>query len=233
MSNVAAEAAERSVDAADRTRILLRPLASPMPMGFFAFGVGISLTSLLDLGVFAASYSHQVAVLLLAFTAPLQLLAAIFALLARDVGAGTALGVFGATWLATGLGLLLAPPGATSPVTGAFSLYLAVVLLLLAIAASHGKPALAILLGLATLRFLTNGLYQLLAGQLWAHVSGALGMVIAVFSLYGGLSLLLEDSLGRIVLPTGRRGRARESLEGDFTAQLAQLETEAGVRNQL
>ncbi len=218
---------------ADRTRIVLRPLASPMPLGFFAFAVGIALTSLLDLGVFAEPYAHQVAVLLLAFTAPLEMLAAVFAMLARDPGAGTALSVLGAAWIGTGLGMLLAPPGATSPVAGAFSLCLTAILLVLAGAASNGKPALATLLALSTLRFAASGLHQLLASHRWAMVAGALGMLIAAFSLYGGLSLLLEDSLGRTVLPTGRRGRARESIEGGFEAQLAQLETEAGVRNQL
>ena len=220
-------------EVADRTRIVLRPLASPMPLGFFAFGVGIALTSLLDLGVFAQPYSHQVAVLLLAFTAPLELLAAVFAMLARDPGAGTALAVLGATWISTGVGMLLAPPGTTSPVSGAFAICLTAVLLVLAAAASQGKPALAILLGLSTLRFLANGIHELLDSRPWATAAGALGMLIAAFSVYGGLALLLEDSLGRTVLPTGRRGRARDSIEGGFAAQLAQLETEAGVRNQL
>ena len=53
------------------------------------------------------------------------------------------------------------------------------------------------------------------------------------FALYGGLALLLEESMQRMVLPLGRRGRARTSLEGDFEHQVRQAEQEAGVRRQL
>jgi len=220
-------------DIADRTRIVLRPLASPLPLGFFAFGVGIVLTSLLDLTVLAPEYGHQVALLLLVFPAPLELLAAVFAMLARDPGAGTALAVFAATWTATGLGMILAPPGSTSPVTGTFDMCLTAVLVALACASALGKPALSILLGLASVRFLCTGLDELLDSQPWAQAAGIIGLVITAFSLYGGLALLLEDSRGRTLLPTGRRGRARDSIQGGFDAQLAQVEAEAGVRNQL
>ena len=44
---------------------------------------------------------------------------------------------------------------------------------------------------------------------------------------------MLEDSAQRTVLPTGRRGRARSSLEGSLTHQIEAAEREAGVRRQL
>ncbi len=53
----------------------------------------------------------------------------------------------------------------------------------------------------------------------------------AVFALYGGLALLLEESYQRMVLPLGRRGRSRTSLEGGH--QVHQAEQEPGVRRQL
>ena len=82
-------------DLAPRTHIVLRPVGSPLPLGFFAFGTGVALTSLLELQVLTAS--HQVAVLLLTFPAPLELLACVLAYLVRDSGAATSMGVSGAT----------------------------------------------------------------------------------------------------------------------------------------
>ena len=117
-----------------RTRIVLRPLGSSLPLGFFAFGIGVLLVGLLDLGALPEADAHQVALELLTFSAPLELIASVLAFLARDGGAGTALGIFGATWASQGVGLLTAPPGTASPVTGAMSLGLAVVLLALATA---------------------------------------------------------------------------------------------------
>ena len=65
------------------------------------------------------------------------------------------------------------------------------------------------------------------------HVAGWLGVPLAVFALYGGLALLLEESTQRMVLPIGRRGRSRTSLEGSFAHQVRQAEQEPGVRRQL
>ena len=45
-------------------------------------------------------------------------------------------------------------------------------------------------------------------------MAGWIGVPLAAFALYGGLALLLEDSASETVLPLGRRGRARTSLEG-------------------
>ncbi len=227
------DAADHRGDAADRTVIVLRPLASPMPLGFLAFCIGMVLTSLLDLAVFPVGDSHEVGVLLLAFTGPLEVLAAVFAMLARDAGAGTAFAVFGATWISTGLSIVLADPGSTSPVTAAFFLALAALLVVLAVAARPGKPALTVLLSLASVRFVLSGLYEATGSTGLDRAAGIAGAVIAVVSLYGGLALLLEDAQGRLVLPTGRRGRARESFEGTIDDQLSGLQAEAGVRNQL
>jgi len=66
-----------------------------------------------------------------------------------------------------------------------------------------------------------------------AKLPGWLGVPLAVFSLYGGPALLLEESYQRMVLPLSRRGRARASLEGSFAHQIQQAELEPGVRRQL
>jgi hypothetical protein len=54
---------------------------------------------------------------------------------------------------------------------------------------------------------------------------GARSVPLAVF--------LLEEGSQRMILPLGRRGRARTSLEGSFARQVQQAEQEAGVRRQL
>lgn len=217
----------------DRTTIVLRPIASPMPLGFLAFAVGTAVTAMSSLGVVPSSDGHQVAVLLLTFTGPLQLLAAVFAFLARDVGAGTAFAVFAGTWVSTGTGQLLAPDGSTSPVTAVFFVALAVVALLLAVSARSGKPALTVLLVLSAARLVVLAVHEATGSSALDRAAGVVGSVIALASLYGALALLLEDAQGRLVLPTGRRGTARDSFEGDLDAQLAGLDSEAGVRNQL
>jgi uncharacterized protein len=58
-------------------------------------------------------------------------------------------------------------------------------------------------------------------------------MPLAAFALYGRLALLLEDGASETILPLGRRGRARTSLEGDFGHQIEQAERAPGVRRQL
>src|SRR5436189_292012 len=63
-----------------------------------------------------------IAYLLLGFVVPLQLIACVFAFLARDSVAVTGLGLFAGAWLASGLTLLNAQPGTTSHAFGVFLL---------------------------------------------------------------------------------------------------------------
>ena len=65
-------------------------------------------------------------------------------------------------------------------------------------------------------------LYQVLgAPAALQAVSGWIGVPLLVFSRYGGLAVLLEDGAQRTVLPLGRRGRARTSLEGDLNPRFS------------
>ena len=50
---------------------------------------------------------------------------------------------------------------------------------------------------------------------------------------YVGLATLLEDSARRPILPIGRRGLAQTAFTEGLGTQLADLEHEAGVREQL
>ena len=100
-------------------RVVLRPIANPLPLGFLALAGGTLLVSGLQLGWLAPAQGDDVALCVLAFVFPLQLVASVFGFLGRDVVAGTGMGVLAGTWLAIALVTLSAPaPGATSDALG-------------------------------------------------------------------------------------------------------------------
>lgn len=61
----------------------------------------------------------------------------------------------------------------------------------------------------------------------------AMVMLVLAGAPAKGKPLSGEEGTQRIVLPVGRRGRARASLEGDLGQQIRGTEREAGVRRQL
>ena len=215
------------------TRIMLRPLASSTPLGFYAFGVGTTLYSALELHWVPLTQSTTLAIVLLAFAAPLQIVAGLIGFAARDVGLATAMLTFGAVWVCLALAMLNAPPGSRSPVLGIFLIAIAVVVATVGIAAVRGKPLLSVLALFAVARYAITGVYQLNGMHVLEQISGWVGIPIMAMSAYGGFAFLLEDSARRTVLPLGRRSSARTALEGDLGDQLATVAKEAGVRHQL
>jgi succinate-acetate transporter protein len=103
-------------------RVVLRPIGNPLPLGFLALGGATLLVSGLQLGWLEPADGKNVALVLIAFAFPLQLVTSLFGFLGRDVVAGTGMGVLSGTWLATGLIMLTSPPGATSDALGLFLL---------------------------------------------------------------------------------------------------------------
>jgi hypothetical protein len=71
------------------------------------------------------------------------------------------------------------------------------------------------------------------ATDLVQQLSGWLGLLLGATAFYGGTALLLEDGRHHTVLPLFRRAQAQRALEGDLSAQIAEIEKEAGVRQQL
>ncbi len=61
------------------TRIVLRPLASPLPLAFFTFGVGSILQSAFQFGVVPPDESRNMALILGGIIFPSMFLAAVFA----------------------------------------------------------------------------------------------------------------------------------------------------------
>ncbi len=215
------------------TRIVLRPLASPLPLAFFAFGAGSLMLSGLQLGLLPTSETRSVAIVQAAFVFPPMALAAVLAFLSRETLGATIMALISASWLANGLIDLSIPPASPSATQGLLAIALAAILLLVGAGAVFGKPLLGLVIALASARFATTGLYELTAATALQSTSGVLGCLIAAIALYGGLALGLEDLQGKTVLPIGRRGAARRAFEGDLGEQVGPVESEAGVRKQL
>lgn len=215
------------------TRIVLRPLASPLPLAFFAFGAGSLMLSGLQLGLIPTSETHSVAIVQAAFVFPPLALSSILAFLSRETLGATIMALISFSWLANGLIDLTTPPTSTNATQGLLALALSAILLIVGAGAIFGKPLLGIVIGLASARFATSGLYEMTAASGFETTSGIIGCVIAAIALYGGLALGLEDLQGKTVLPIGRRGAARRAFEGDLGEQVGPVESEAGVRKQL
>jgi len=187
-------------------RIVLRPLASPLALGFLGLAGGTFTVSALNLGWVEPTEGAKVALALVAFTVPLQFLAAVVGFLARDGVAATGMGLLSGIWLATALVLRDSEPGATSDALGFFLLVGAVAMLVPASAALGGKVVPALVLGTAALRFAVTGVYELSGSAGWETAAGIVGLVLAALAVYAAWAAELEDVLGRTVLPLGRRG---------------------------
>ncbi len=177
----------------DVTRIVLRPLASPLPLGFFAFGMGSVLQSALQFGLIPQSEVQNLALLFGAFVFPLELLAALLAYPSRETVGATILSIIAFSWLGTAVVTYTIAPDATSPSLGILYLAISLILLLLGAVGALGKPLLASVMFLAFFRYGLNGLYELLALGWMQTASGAVGCAIFAVSLYGGLALSIED----------------------------------------
>lgn len=226
-----ARADEREAEA--HFRVMLRPIASSLPLGFFAFTVGTVLLTTLELQWAPVTDTKQLMILVLAFVVPMEAISGLFAFLARDSGAATGLTTLAAAWTATAITVAGGKPGTLSLPLAVFLLTLTALMLVMAVASLTGKPLFGLLLAIGACRFALTGVYEVTGTTAVEHAAGWLGLPLAAFALYGGLALLLEEGAQRMVLPIGRRGRARTSLEGSFAHQIRQAEQEAGVRRQL
>lgn len=98
--------------------LVLRPISSPLPLGFLALFTGSVLLSAVQLRWIPGTQSHFVAIGVLGIVVPLQLVSCVFGFLGRDPAFGTGMGVLSGTWAASGVSLLAAPPGQVEPALG-------------------------------------------------------------------------------------------------------------------
>jgi succinate-acetate transporter protein len=216
-----------------QVRITVRPYGSVVPLGFFAFGIGMFLYAAFDAPWVPAAQGKDVGLMLATFVAPLEGVATVIAFLARDTMSGVALGLFTGSWLMTGLATMQAKPSTLSPAEGYFLIAFSIAVGLLSFVAWLGQPLIATLLTVSVVRGVLSAVYQLGGGAGWNHTAGWLALAIFCVAMYGGLAFLLEDAKGRAILPLGRRGSSREAIEEGLDVQLAGLADEAGVRKHL
>src|SRR5579875_1565661 len=121
-------------------RINLRPLANPLPLGMYSFGIGMLLLGAQSTGWIPVKEQMQVGLVLASFVFPLEGLATIFAFLARDTLAGTVLGLFTTSWLTIGLALIVGPPATSSVALGFYLFAFSAAVVALSAIAVSGKP---------------------------------------------------------------------------------------------
>lgn len=215
------------------SRVALRPIGSPLPLGFLALGGASLVLTGLQLGWVASAYGHSVGMVVIVFAVPLQALASVFGFLARDSVGGTGMATLAGTWLATGTVLLTSKSGSTSSALGLLLAFAGAALMVPTAAASLGKVAAAIVMFGAGGRFALTAVYELGGGTGWKQVSGWWGLGLCVVALYAALAFELEDTKRKTVLPVLRHGMSREAVNGDLSAELTHVWHEAGVREQL
>jgi uncharacterized protein len=224
--------AQKQLPHKDATRIVLRPIASGMPLGFFSFAIGMLMLGFLSIGVIPLEETKQAGLILAMFVFPLELVATIFAFLARDSMSAATLGLFTTSWLTIGVLDAISQPGTTSIAVGVYLFGFSFAELLLALLAIKAKPFFTVLLGAAVLRTVLGGIFEVGGGHGFYTLSGYAALAVVVMAFYGGTAFALEDANRKAVLPLFRRGTADEAFSG-YDNQLARLETEPGVRQQL
>jgi uncharacterized protein len=222
--------AKREADLRAMTRIVLRPIGSPMPLGFFTVAIDSVLVSALQWGLLPAVDRQAVALIVFpAFV--VQVIVGIFAFYGRDSIAATLMMSFATTLLVDALLFYANPPGAT----GALGIFFVVfgVFAAFMLASALPKRALAAVLVVAVPRFLIAGIADIVGSQALAQAGAVLGFLLAAVALYTAFALLMEDSRGSEVLPIGRLAMARHATHGNLAMQLRDIERQAGVRRTL
>jgi uncharacterized protein len=207
-------------------RVVLRPVATPLPLGFLALVLATTVFSAVQLGWVGPDQGRVAAITAVAATVPLQFAVAVLGFLARDPVAVTGMGLLAGTWAVVGFTTLTSVPGTVSPGLGVLLLTAGVGMLVPAAGAVSGKIAPALVMALAGCRFAVTGVYQLDGSAAWKAAAGWTGLVLAVVALYTALALQLEGGGERTVLPVGRRGAGR-------LPEAPELLREPGVRAQL
>lgn len=213
-------------------QVMLRPIANPLPLGFLALVIATTLVSAAQLHWLPANAQPQVAVVLLGAVFPLQFLTSVLSYLARDVVAGTGMGVLAGTWLAVGLVMLLNGSAPTSPTLGVLLLVSSAAMAVTA-AGAGGKLVAGAVLATTSVRFAATAGYELAGSTGWRIAAGVVGLLLAAVAIYAALALVLEGAYGRSSLPVFRRGRGQTAVTGDTAEHLKAAEGEPGVREQL
>lgn len=224
---------ERLAQTTAATRIVLRPLANPLPLGFLGLFFATVAVSSIELGWLPADQTRVVAVGILLLTVPVQLIACIYGFLVRDLVAGTGMGLLAGTWGTIATVLIITPPGAASPGLGMLLTVAGVALVVPAAAATESKVLAASVNLTTAVRWWTTAVYELGAPHVWKTVAGSVGLALAALAVYAALAFELEDQRRQTVLPVLRRGSGEQAITGDLYEQVGKASNEAGIRKQL
>jgi succinate-acetate transporter protein len=214
-------------------QVVLRPLASPLALGFFGVAGGSLTLSGLELGWISAEERLEAGLILVLFASVPQLIASILAFFARDQIAATAMGVMAITWAADGVVLAVIAPGRTNSALGTVLVVSAITIMFLAGEATNAKAVAGMVLATAGVRFALTAAAQFAAGDAVAAVSGGVGIGVTLAALYPAAALSVEDARHRTVLPTGRRADGATAMASDLVRQAQDVAREAGVRSEL
>ena len=225
--------AERDARLEAMTRIVLRPIGSPTALGLFGLAGATWVLAGLQLGWIEAAEGKNVAIVAMGFAFVAQLVACIFAFLARDGVVATAMGELALIWLVIGLVTYTSPAGSKSDALGLFLLFAGVSMFLTASTAATSKLVPALVFATAAARFLLGGLDQLTGDEIWEDLAGVIGVALALLAIYAAWAAELEDAHGKTVLPFGRRGKGREAAENSLLDQVREIDNRAGVKKQL
>src|SRR3954452_9037689 len=217
----------------ERISIQLRPIGTPVALGFFGLAAATFVLSSLQLEWVSVTEGRNVAFALLGFAFLAQSVAAIFSFLARDGTTATAMAILGLSWLVIGLVLVTAPPGSTSQALGMFLLFTATAIALTALTTSISKLVPALVFLIAGVRFALVAIYELDGSDGWKHAAGIAGLVLFAFAMYAAWATELEDALGKPILPMGRRRKAKTAMYGSLLEQVKEVPHQPGVRAQL
>jgi uncharacterized protein len=203
---------------------------SPLALGALGLAAATILLSSIELEWISVGGSRVVAIALIAFTSPLQLIVAAVAFSRRDSVVATGMAILGATWLSVGLVMLETSPKVGHPALGIFLVVCAGALLVPGSAAALGGRLSALLLLTASARLTMTGLYALVGGSALDTVAGLLGLVLAGVAIVVAARDIWRGSVEheqQIVLPD-KPVRPRRSISRPSVERLAER-----VRQQL
>ncbi|HWG02278.1 MAG TPA: GPR1/FUN34/YaaH family transporter [Trebonia sp.] len=215
------------------TRVMLRPIANPFPLGFAGLAVASVTLAGTELGWVSHSDYVHAGIIVLIVAPALQAIACVFGFLGRDAVAATGMGVLAATWASIGAVTVTSRAGSVSHALGLMLFMAGAGALVSAVVAAGTKLVPAIVMGLTALRFVVTGVHEFVPDSAWKTTTGIVGLVVAFAALYGMASLEIEAMRRSPLLPTLRVGQGKKALSTDLSAQVSDVAAEAGVRKQL
>lgn len=215
-----------------QTAIALRPIGTPLPLGFVGLTISAAVLSCFQLGWIPLPEQHQAALALIAFACPLEAVAMVLLFLARDAPTGAGMGVLSFSWLTLGLLLLTSRPGSTSAAVAVFLFAAGAAMLPGIISASVSKLVPALVMLLSAGKLVLTGVYEYTSSVNWERAAGWEGIALAAAAIYGALAADLEGEMHRTILPMGRWGVGRRAVREGLAGQAGKLEREPGVRPQ-